>query len=178
MKIHIIYTTTHHTTEKIVMHIKEQLLQESPHKNLIVSSTNIATYKNISKKEMLSLLLGYDLVILGAPIYYGSLHLPFKNFIYAYMEEISKISFALFIVSKLDQEYAAEQFNDVFPNSLRKTSLVNGFFGGHLNTHDINLFQKAITYFSFHAKPIHEDISYVDIQKFVKKILKAIALNK
>jgi menaquinone-dependent protoporphyrinogen oxidase len=157
MKKAIIYVSKHGTTEKITQMIKKEI--------------NGADLINLKKKSDFDL-SKYDLIILGGSIYLGSISSILKRFIKKNIEKIYEKKIALFIVCIFEGEIAKKQFDDNFPELLRKKSIANGFFGGELVTSKLSTIEKIIVWTVKKNTKERAHINEEEIKRFIHNIKK------
>lgn len=131
MKTAIIYASYHGTTEKIVKEIKDGL------KNQYVKLINIKSNNIID----LSL---YDQVIIGGSVHAGSIQKKIKQFCNKNIHLILEKRFALFITCFHDGETALKQFENAYPEILRKNAVSLKIFGGEMLVDKMNFIEKFI----------------------------------
>ncbi len=154
MKILILYASKYGTTQRIVDQMCEHLSADT---------MNILHDKRPN-------LDSYDLIILGGPVYYGTLHSKLKSFIEDELDALLTKKIALFLVCMMNEDFAANQFNYSFNEKLLAHSLYDGFFGGEISKNQITLVEKFITQVAFRKKPLHDSILTTEVTRFVEEI--------
>jgi len=151
MKTIVLYTTRHGSTETIAKKIASQL--QADRCNIL--------------KDIIPDLKSYEAVIIGAPIYLGSINPKMTALIEENTSTLLTKKIGLFLVCLMDEELAAEQFNVAYGNELLSHSSADGFFGGKMPKNLLNPIEKMITHVAFRHKPIHEDILATEVDKFI-----------
>jgi len=128
-KILIVYASRHGTTEKAVAIIRESLGQ--------------AEVCDL-KKGKCPALENFDRIIIGGSIHAGRIQKEIKHFCRKNMPILLKKEIALFICCMYDGQKAEEQFNQAFPEGLRKAARVKGIFGGELLFEKMNFLERTI----------------------------------
>jgi len=131
MKNLIVYCSSHGTTEKAVGLLSENLVGE-------VLSVDLKREKTIFD------LKDFDTVIIGGSIHAGQIQRRIKKFIQNHHEELLEKELGLFLVCMRDGEMAIEQFNNAFPQDLRKSSVALGLFGGEFLVSKMNFFERQV----------------------------------
>jgi len=157
MKTLIIYTSKHGSTKKIADYIKDKLQ---------VDSVNLLNSPCPSLKE-------YEQIVIGGSIYYKAIDPKLSEFIEGNLDSLLKKKIALFLVCLMSEEPAAEQFNNNFDETLLNHSSADGFFGGVLESEELNPLEKLVTSFAFKNVNVHENLFFDEVDKFVE----AIAIN-
>jgi menaquinone-dependent protoporphyrinogen oxidase len=152
MKTIVLYTTRHGSTEVIAKNIASKLN---------------ADVCNILK-EPIPNLREYEAIIIGAPIYLGSINPKMTALIERNTSTLLSKKLGLFLVCLMDEELAADQFNTAYGNELLSHSTADGFFGGKMPENMLNPIEKIITHVAFRHKPIHEDILTTEVEKFIE----------
>ncbi|MED4226358.1 flavodoxin domain-containing protein [Neobacillus cucumis] len=131
MKSLIVYCSSHGTTEKVVGVLNERLIGK-------VVSVDLNHDKSIvDLKE-------FDAVIMGGSIHAGMIQRRIKRFIQAHHEELLGKELGLFLVCMREGEMAVEQFNNAFPQDLRKNAVALGLFGGEFLVSKMNFFERQV----------------------------------
>jgi len=156
MKSLIIYTSKYGSTEKIAHYMKEKLECDSV--NLL--------------RETVPDLTSYDRFIVGGSIYYGSIHSKITDLLENNMSLFLSKKLSLFLVCLLSEESAAEQFNLNFNEVLLNHSDIDGFFGGILETKQLNPFEKVVTTLTFKHVNINEALYFDEVDKYIDALLK------
>ncbi|MEH7353549.1 flavodoxin domain-containing protein [Neobacillus drentensis] len=131
MKSLIVYCSSHGTTEKVVGLLSENLVGE-------VLSVDLKREKTIFDVK------DFDTVIIGGSIHAGQIQRRIKKFIQNHHEELLEKELGLFLVCMRDGEMAIDQFNNAFPQELRKNSVVMGLFGGEFLVSKMNFFERQV----------------------------------
>jgi len=128
MSTAIIYTTNHGTTETVARKIKAEMGDET------VELIDLKKQKVINPDD-------YDKIILGASIHAGQIQRRVKKFIQKHEPILLQKPLALFL-SCMDEENAREQFNNAFPESLRKHAKSQKLTGGEFKTERMSGIEK------------------------------------
>ncbi|HHY72293.1 MAG TPA: flavodoxin [Bacillus bacterium] len=147
MKILIVFTSSHGTTEKAAYILSTLLDGEVDIVDLRV---------NASQDVMV-----YDAVIIGASIHAGSISRKVKHFITKNQDELASKKIGLFLCCMWEGEVAQEQFEQSFPKQLRDLSVSNGLFGGEFIFEKMNFIEKQIVRIVNGAT---EDVSKLDVE--------------
>lgn len=132
MKIALIYTSHHGTTEKVSHEIVQKL------NGLNVDMINLRK----SNPHHISI-TGYDLIILGSSVHAGQLNKKFKKFMQTHMPALLNTKIALFM-SCMDPTKSAEVFQDQFPELLRKHAIAYKVTGGEFLFDKMNFIEKFL----------------------------------
>ncbi|MFO7843262.1 MAG: flavodoxin domain-containing protein [Bacteroidales bacterium] len=130
MKTAIIYATKHGCTEKCAHTLANEL-----NKNAALINLDTSTDVNLNE---------FNTIIIGGSIYAGSMNRKIKKFMEKYLEILNTKKTGLFICCMEEGEKAQEQFDNAFPETLRKNAIAHGYFGGEFNFDKMNFFEKAI----------------------------------
>ncbi|MFK9090616.1 flavodoxin domain-containing protein [Bacillus salipaludis] len=131
MKNLIVYCSSHGTTEKAVGLLSENLVGD-------VLSVDLKREKTIFD------LKDFDTVIIGGSIHAGQIQRKIKKFIQIHYDELLDKELGLFLVCMRKGEMAIEQFNNAFPQELRKNSVAMGLFGGEFLVSKMNFFERQV----------------------------------
>ncbi len=148
----IIYMSKHGTTEKIALQLHKLIDEEGVHPIDL----------KVNKKPDLR---KYDKIIIGGSIHAGSIQKKIKDFIKSNMEELMKKEIALFLCCMKDGEEAREQFDNAYPEALRKHALKIEILGGEFLFNKMNFFERAIVR---KIAGVEENISKIDHQKITE----------
>jgi menaquinone-dependent protoporphyrinogen oxidase len=127
MKIAIVYSTKHGTTEKVASMLKDF---NPEHTDIF----NLNKVKDVDLSQ-------YDKVILGGSIHAGNIQKKVKAFYEKHMSELGQKPLGLFL-SCLEEEKALDQFNTAFPEELRLHSTSNKITGGEVIFEKMNFIEK------------------------------------
>jgi menaquinone-dependent protoporphyrinogen oxidase len=131
MKSLIVYCSSHGTTEKVVGLLSENLVGE-------VVSVDL-------KRDKAAIdLAAYDAVIIGGSIHAGMIQRSIKKFIQTFHDELVEKELGLFLVCMREGEFAVQQFNNAYPQELRKNSVALGLFGGEFLVSKMNFFERQV----------------------------------
>jgi menaquinone-dependent protoporphyrinogen oxidase len=157
MKSLIVYCSSHGTTEKAVRLLSESLEGE-------VLAVDL-------KREKEKFDLGdFDTVIIGGSIHVGNIQRKIKQFIRNNLDTLLEKDVGLFLCCMHNGETAIEQFNNAFPQELRKNSTAMGLFGGEFLLSEMNFLEKQIVKKVSGATIDQSNLDYEAIKEFTNKI--------
>jgi menaquinone-dependent protoporphyrinogen oxidase len=156
MKSVILYTSSHGTTEKAANLLKDKLKGDTELINL--------------KKNKNPDISGYDLVIIGTSIHAGNIPSSVKQYIRRNQEKMLSKKTGLFLCCMREGEEARNQFENAFPEVLRKKSVASGLFGGEFLFGKMNFLQRAIVRKVSGAEKDVSKINNDAINDFAKKL--------
>jgi menaquinone-dependent protoporphyrinogen oxidase len=148
MKTAIIYASSHGTTEKVAKQIQYMLGDE--HIMLI----------NLKETKMIDLSL-FDTVIIGGSIHAGQMQGRVKAFCKKNMLDLLQKHVGLFMVGMNEPQFENE-FNNAFPELLRKHAVASKCVGGEFLFEKMNFFEKLIVK---KVSGITQNISKIDENK-------------
>lgn len=157
MKTIIIYMTSHGCAEKSAGVLKERL----------GSDVDVCNLKKDTPPD-----LGiYDTVIIGGSIHAGRVQGKLKKFCAAQAEILEKKRLGLYLCCMETGEKAQKQFDDAYPEGLRKKAIACGLFGGEFNFDKMNFIEKVIVK---KVANVTESVSHFHMQAvedFAKKMI-------
>ena len=130
MKTLITYSTTHGCTQKTV-HILQDFLGPN------AQSINLKDDPNPDISE-------FDRVIIGGSIHAGRIQKRVKQFYSKNFELLQARELGLFICCMEEGEKAQIQFNDAYPEELRRNAKAIACFGGEFDFNKMSAFQRMI----------------------------------
>lgn len=130
MKTIIIYESKHGSTEKRVQ-------------NLAKLITGEVTLCNL-KKEKTVKIDSYDQVIIGGPMYIGSLPKGINKFCHKEEAALLTKSLGLFACGMAEGERAQEELTDAYPTVLCEHAKALGFFGGAFYLNKMSFMERWI----------------------------------
>ena len=157
MKSLIVYCSSHGTTEKAVRFLSDGLKGE-------------VLAVDLKREKVKYDLRDYDTVIIGGSIHVGNVQRKIKQFISYNLDTLLEKEVGLFLCCMRDGETAIEQFNNAFPQELRKNSAAMGLFGGEFLLSEMNFFEKQIVKKVSGATMDQSNLDYDAIKEFVSKI--------
>jgi len=86
----------------------------------------------------------YDTVIIGGPIYLGSLQKGLRNFCEKNLTALLSKRIGLFICCMNQDDAARKHYEAVFDESLRSRAVAAGFFGGELDFERLSVIEKSV----------------------------------
>jgi menaquinone-dependent protoporphyrinogen oxidase len=153
----IVYCSSHGTTEKAVRFLSESLKGE-------VLAVDL-------KRENVKVdLRNFETVIIGGSIHAGNIQRKIKQFIHHNLDTLLEKEVGLFLCCMRDGETAIEQFNNAFPQELRKNSAAMGLFGGEFLLSEMNFFEKQIVKKVSGATIDQSNLDYEAIKEFALKL--------
>ena len=155
-KVLIVYETLHGSSEKCAFMLKDQINHE----------TRVARLKDNEDIDI----SGYDILVIGGSIHMGVLHTRVKNFVEKNFELLMQKPHGLFLCCIEQGDTARFQFENAYPEKLRKSSIVNGLFGGEFNFKKMNLFDRTFTKKVAKVNSSISKINLEEIQKFAREI--------
>jgi|GEM_PF-1201912 len=129
MKILIAYETRHGASAEAAAAIARGMGQE-------------AEVKRISEVDCT--LVGYDLVVVGGPIYFGKFAPEVPAFLAAHESELSNAKIAAFVLGMMPNDYRA-LLRSLVPVSLRSRLLGIGQFDGKIDNDKLGFAERVIT---------------------------------
>ncbi|SER75507.1 flavodoxin domain-containing protein [Salisediminibacterium halotolerans] len=158
MSVLIVYSSTHGTTEKAAMLIRDQVKNEE--ETVLI---------NIKQNSVPDLDL-FDKVIIGASIHMGAIPRKMRNFLYKEEPALMSKTLGLFLCCLYEDIEAQLQFERSFPETLREHAVAHGFFGGELLFEEMNMFEKMIAKkVSGSIENVHS-MNYEAIDQFIAMI--------
>lgn len=156
MKTLILYASKHGTTQKVVNALKTKLIGE-----VVTQNVHDHTHLDVST---------FDKVIIGGPIYNGSLESSLKIMVEAHQAEILQKKVGLFICCMYDEETSAEQFNRAFSDELLACAEADGYFGFELKLNKLNIFEKTLVKAVANDRLDDSGIDQDEITRFAEKM--------
>lgn len=131
MKVLIIYSTKYGTSEKCAKLLKDKLNGE-------VELINISKNSEVDLSKC-------DKIIIGGPIYMGTMQNKITEFCNANIETLKNKKVALFACSMFGGEKGEENMKNNFSNELKNIVVSMKLFGGELNIDKMKFIDKVIT---------------------------------
>lgn len=131
MKSLIVFCSSHGTTEKAAVLLRNQLNGEVVMLNL----NQTKTHPNLDL---------FDTVIIGGSIHAGTIQRKVKRFMGEYHDVLMRKRIGLFLCCMNQGDAAKEQFENVFPNDLKEKAVVKGLFGGEFLISKMNFIEKMM----------------------------------
>jgi menaquinone-dependent protoporphyrinogen oxidase len=156
MKTLIIYETLHGASEKCAEILKDKISHE----------TAIMRLKHHDKIN----LDDYEIIIVGGSIHMGVIHTRVKEYIDKNLRTLISKPHGLFLCCMEQGENARIQFENAYPEELRKTAHAVGLFGGEFNFKKMNLFERKFTRKVAKIKTSVSHLRLEEIDKFAEKI--------
>jgi menaquinone-dependent protoporphyrinogen oxidase len=158
MNTAIIFATKHGCTEKCSQKLASELKDTT-------TLLNLESTHEIDVNR-------FDTIILGGSIHAGAINKTLKKFIDKNLNQLIEKKVGLFLCCMEEGEKAQEQFNNAFPEELRKMAKANGFFGGAFDFEQMNFFEKAIIKKIANIENSYSKINYQNISAFALEISK------
>ncbi|MBN2104507.1 flavodoxin domain-containing protein [bacterium] len=155
MKTLIIYASMHGCTQQAAEKLKPELSGEVKIQNL--------------KEKTPVFIDAFDTVIIGGSIHAGRIQKSVINFCKNNLEILLQKKVGLFICC-MDKNRAQEQFDNAFPDLLRRHARAKGLFGGAFDFNKMNFLQKAIVRKVSGIEQSVEKINKQAISDFVHQI--------
>ena len=162
MNILIIYISSHGCTERVATTISAKL------QNHIVSMHNL-------KEQMLPHLALYDAVIIGGSIHAGEIQSKIKSYCKKNEDLLLQKKVGLYLCCMEKGEIAKKQFENAFPEKLRKNAVAKALMGGEFAFEKMNFFEKSIVKKFAHIEDSVSEIKFNVIDEFVEKIESALS---
>ncbi|MBN2777553.1 MAG: flavodoxin domain-containing protein [Bacteroidales bacterium] len=158
MKTAILFASSHGTTKMLAELIAQKL------KNTTVDLINLKKIKTPQLAE-------YNTIIIGCSIHAGNIKSVVKKVFENNLVLLRSKNIALFLCCMNEHQKEA-QFNNVFPEWLRKTSICNITPGGEFLFEEMNFIEKAIVRKVSKIDSTVSQIDYAEIDKLVEVINK------
>ncbi len=129
MNILIAYCTRHGCTEEAAQTLKENLSGE----------VTLVNLKKNGKPD----LSAFDTVILGGSIHMGKIQSQVRKFIEKNVDVLLEKRTGLYVCC-MEEKQAQQQFENAFPEELRKHASATGIFGGAFNFERMNFLERKI----------------------------------
>ncbi len=156
MKAAIFYASSHGTTEKTAQMLNEKL-------------GNKAEIINIRKTRQPDF-DSYDTVIIGGSIHAGRVQSSVRKFLEKNQDALMKKKLGLFLCCMETGDGAMKQFENAYPEELRKHAGAVGLFGGEFLMDKMNFVQRAIVKKVSGQETSVSKINEEAITEFAKKI--------
>ena len=156
MKYLIVFMSHHGTTRSIAVQMAENLGKEH---------TVLVDLKNDPIPDLNS----FETIIIGGSIHTGKIQKQISEFCKDYKRELLTKRVGLFICAMETEEIQGE-FNNAFPEWLRKHAIAHGYFGGELLLDKMNFFEKTIVKSIYGIKENLHQLDHDAIEAFEKTI--------
>ena len=153
MKTAIIYATSHGTTEKVAIQIKNGL-----------DSDNVQLF-NLKQNKKVDL-SSFEQVLIGGSIHAGQIQGSVKAFCSKNMVELLQKRVVLFVCGMNKPQFETE-LNNAYPELLRKHAVCSVVVGGEFLIGKMNFFEKLIVR---KVSKVTKDVSSIDDAK-VKELI-------
>ncbi len=153
MKTAVIYASSHGTTEKVARQIQEGLDAES------------TCLINLKAVKIIDLSL-FDTIIIGGSIHAGQMQGKVKAFCKKNLVDLLQKRVALFMVG-MNEPHFENEFNNAFPELLRKHALSSKCVGGEFLFEKMNFLEKLIVK---KVSGINHNVSKIDDRKIFELV--------
>lgn len=151
----IAYVTKHGCTEKCAIKVANKLPDTVELKNL--------------KNKMDVNITKYEAVIIAGSIHAGQIQKEIKNFCKNNQDILKQKKIGLYICCMDEGKKAEKQFENAFPEELRKVAVAKGLFGGEFNFDKMNFVERFLVKRIAKVKESVSKIKEENIDKFVEK---------
>ena len=159
MKIAIIYSSKHGTTEKVVCSIADKL-----------KGTNEVELFSL-KKNANPDICGFEMVILGSSIYAGQVSKKMKAFYKENESVLLQKKIGLFVCGMHpDKEQREKELKDAYPEVLQKKAEATGFMGGEFLFERMNFIEHLIIKKIAKTNSSVHQIDWDAVGGFIKKL--------
>ncbi len=125
------------------------------------------------KKEKKPDISTCESIIIGGSIHAGQIQDGIRKFCQKNMDQLLRMKVGLYLCCMEQGETAWKQFNDAYPEKLRKHAIALGLFGGEFNFERMSFFEQKIVE---KVANVSESKSMMDldaIEKFADKFISA-----
>lgn len=153
MRTAIIYTSNHGCARDCAYKLKEFLSDEA---------TDVVNLKNapVPKLDL------YDTVIIGGSIHAGKLQNRLTRYIESNQDTLLTKKLGLYLCHMAEDDEAAIEFKNAFPETLRHHAVAQGLFGGRFDFEKMNFIEKLIIKKVAHASADVDHVNYQAIEEF------------
>lgn len=130
MKTLIVYESTHGSTEKCALRLKELLNGETTLVSL--------------RENPIPDINNYHNIIIGGSIHSGEIQTGIRRFCEEYSAKLKVKKIGLYLCCMEEGRAAEEQFEHAYPDELKELALASGLFGGEFHFNKMNRTQKLI----------------------------------
>ncbi|HDQ44282.1 MAG TPA: flavodoxin [bacterium] len=155
MKTMIVYQSMHGCTEKCAAKLQA----------VLPGGADVVNLKETKKADPQQ----YDAVIIGGSIHAGRIQGGIKRFCAAHRETLLEKKLGLFLCC-MEEEQAQKQFDENFPEPLRKHAKAQGIFGGEFDFERMNFIARTIVKKVSGMTESVSKISEEAIRKFVEDL--------
>lgn len=158
-KILIIYRSRYGTTSKVSEYLASRL-------------NNAELTLLSSGKEKLPDLSSFDKIIIGGSIRAGMIQGEIKKIVSKNLDTLLSKELGLYLCCMEEDERRQKQFDDSFPEPVRRHAKASGLFGGEFNFDRLNFLEKKIIRKVSGFNDTVSKIDYEAIDKFAEDISK------
>lgn len=153
----IVYTSKHGTTQKVALLIKELLMEEE------------VTLINLNDRETVDL-SQCKRIIVGGSIHMGQIPKSLHTFCCRHAELLQSKPLGLFLCCMYEGQKAAEQFNNAFPEDIRKSAASKALMGYELYFDRMNRIERMMTKKITGLSDFKSQINHNELNRFVKEL--------
>lgn len=153
MKALIVYTSKYGFTEDCVKYIADKI-------NCEVVITPIISKQNINIDE-------FDWIIIGSPVYMGTIKKSIKQFCQKNMMELMKKNIILF-VSCTTPNQLEEYFENGFPKPIYENAKMKLNFGGEIRQDKLSFFERKITGMVSKVETKKQETLYKNMEELIR----------
>ncbi len=157
MNILIIYMSSHGCTQHVATVLADKL------ENHLIALHNL-------KDKMLPHLSKYDAVIIGGSIHAGEIQAKIKSYCERNLDLLLGKKVGLYLCCMEKGEIAKNQFENAYPEKLRKNAISKALMGGEFRFEKMNFFEKSIVKKFTQVEKSVSEIKYNVLDEFVEKI--------
>lgn len=155
MRTLIVYMSHHGCSRDCAYKLKELLHREA---------TDVVDLKS-DDPPTLAL---YDTVIIGGSIHAGKLQSNLLGYINLSLDELLQKRVGLYLCHMAEDDEAAEEFENAYPEILRRHAIALGLFGGRFDFEKMNFIEKAIVKKVAQVTDAVDQVNYQAIADFAK----------
>lgn len=151
----VVYMSQHGTTQKLATYLSQELDDK-------VRLVNLAN-------EAMPDIESWSTVIIGGSIHMGQIQKKIRQFCELNEKQLLLKRLGLFLCF-MDMEEGAVEFDNAFPESLRKHAVAHGLFGGELLLEKMNFLERLMVKA---VRGVKESVSVVDedaVEEFLRLI--------
>ncbi len=115
---------------------------------------------------------GFDAVIIGGPIYMGTLDKRVTKFVERNKAALLSKKLGLYICCMEDGEVRMQQFESAYDEELRNHAVAHGQFGGAFDFKKMNFIVRSMIRMAAKVKESTENFDYTNIDTFVAAFTK------
>lgn len=155
--------SSHGCTQKVAASIASQL------ESHVVSLHNL-------KEKMLPHIHKYDFVIIGGSIHAGEVQSKIKNYCVKNTDLLLEKKLGLYLCCMEKGDIAKRQFENAYPDKLRKHASAKALVGGEFEFDKMSFFEKTIVKRFTNVEESISEIKYNVVDEFVEKVKDSLVL--